>query len=156
MLYGMPFIDMAFLKIKDIADGRIKYQRKKTAKQYNIKLTEQVIELLSYYTLDKKPNDFVFPFIHRQTLDHQYKDIHRARRLYNLGLREIAKKCQIQQQLTTYVARHSFATQAMRQDVPLQAISEMLGHTSLNTTQIYLKSLPSNILDSYNEKIVRI
>jgi len=156
MLYGMPFIDLAFLKLKDIQDGRIKYKRKKTAKQYNIKLTNQVIELLAHYTKDKKLDDFIFPFIHRETLDHQYKDLHRARRLYNLGLREIGKKCQIQQTLTAYVARHSFATQAMLQEVPLQAISEMLGHTSLNTTQIYLKSLPSTVLDDYNERIVMI
>jgi site-specific recombinase XerD len=156
MLYGIPFIDLAFLKLRDIQDGRLKYKRKKTAKQYNIKLTDQVVELLSNYTEGKGPDDFIFPFIHRKSLDHQYKDLHRARRLYNLGLREIAKKCQIQQQLTAYVARHSFATQAMLQDVPLQAISEMLGHTSLTTTQIYLKSLPSNILDDYNEKIVMI
>ena len=74
MLYGMPFIDMAFLKIKDIADGRIKYQRKKTAKQYNIKLTEQVIELLSYYTLDKKPNDLKKIFKNK-SLDNIFREI---------------------------------------------------------------------------------
>jgi len=156
MLYGMPFIDLAFLKMKDIQDGRVKYKRKKTAKQYNIKLTDQVLELLAHYTKDKEPDDFIFPFIHRETLDHQYKDLHRARRLYNLGLRKIGEKCQIQQTLTAYVARHSFATQAMLQEVPLQAISEMLGHTSLNTTQVYLKSLPSTVLDGYNERIVMI
>lgn len=156
MLYGMPFIDLAFLKLKDIQDGRVKYKRKKTAKQYNIKLTDQVSQLLSHYTKDKEPDDFIFPFIHRETLDHQYKDLHRARRLYNLGLRKIGEKCQIQQTLTAYVARHSFATQAMLQEVPLQAISEMLGHTSLNTTQVYLKSLPSTVLDDYNERIVMI
>tara|TARA_R110002020_G_scaffold185364_1_gene382916 strand:+ start:368 stop:1585 length:1218 start_codon:yes stop_codon:yes gene_type:complete len=156
MLYGMPFIDLAFLKLKDIQDGRVKYRRKKTAKQYNIKLTDQVIGLLAHYTKDKEPDDFIFPFIHREPLDHQYKDLHRARRLYNLGLRKIGEKCQIQQTLTAYVARHSFATQAMLQEVPLQAISEMLGHTNLNTTQVYLKSLPSNVLDGYNERIVMI
>ena len=156
MLYGMPFIDLAFLKLKDIQDGRVKYKRKKTAKQYNIKLTDQVSQLLSHYTKDKEPDDFIFPFIHRETLDHQYKDLHRARRLYNLGLRKIVEKCQTQQTLTAYVARHSFATQAMLQEVPLQAISEMLGHTSLNTTQVYLKSLPSTVLDGYNERIVMI
>ena len=48
----------------------------------------------------------------------------------------------------------SFATQAMLQNVPLIAISEMLGHSKLNTTQIYLKSLPNYILDAYNERII--
>lgn len=62
--------------------------------------------------------------------------------------------CGIEQKLTTYVSRHSFATQAMLNDVPLQAISTMLGHSKLNTTQIYLKSLPTNILDDYNERLI--
>jgi len=56
-------------------------------------------------------------------------------RIYRLGSQEIGKKSQIQQTLTAYVAPHSFATEAMLQDVPLQAISEMLGHTSLMTTK---------------------
>ena len=75
---------------------------------------------------------------------------------YNKGLKEIANKCNIEQRLTSYVSRHSFATQAMLQDVPLQAISAMLGHNRLSTTQIYLKSLPSEILDGYNKKLVEL
>jgi len=63
--------------------------------------------------------------------------------------------CGIDQRLTSYVSRHSFATQAMLNEVPLTAISEMLGHSKLNTTQVYLKSLPTNILDSYQEKIIK-
>ena len=62
--------------------------------------------------------------------------------------------CGIEQKLTTYVSRHSFATQAMLNDIPLQAISAMLGHSKLNTTQIYLKSLPTNILDNFNEQLI--
>jgi len=58
--------------------------------------------------------------------------------------------------VTSYVSRHSFATQAMLQDVPLLAISAMLGHKRLTTTQIYLKSLLSEILDDYNKKLVEI
>jgi len=58
--------------------------------------------------------------------------------------------------VTSYVSRHSFATQAMLQDVPLLAISALLGHNRLTTTQIYLKSLPSEVLDDYNKKLVEI
>nr|WP_298997606.1 tyrosine-type recombinase/integrase [uncultured Allomuricauda sp.] len=61
----------------------------------------------------------------------------------------MAKKCGIQERLTSYVSRHSFATHAMFKKVPLEAISIMLGHDKLSTTQIYLKSLPSKILDTY-------
>ena len=48
----------------------------------------------------------------------------------------------------------STATQAMLQQVPLNAVSSMLGHSSLKTTETYLKSLPNNILDDYNDRIL--
>lgn len=153
MLYGISFIDLAFLKLDNIIDNRVKFQRKKTAKPYNIKITSQLDEILSHYTKDKSKEDFIFPIIKRDIFELQYKDVLWARKRYNKGLKEIAKMCNIEQRLTSYVSRHSFATQAMFQDVPLQAISAMLGHNRLTTTQIYLKTLPNNILDDYNEQI---
>ncbi len=156
MLYGISFIDMAFLKIENIVDQRIKFHRRKTAKPYDIKITPQLMEILSFYIKDKNKTDFIFPVIKRNTFELQYKDVLWARKRYNMGLKEIGKKCGIDQRLTSYVSRHSFATQAMLQDVPLQAISAMLGHNRLSTTQIYLKSLPSEILDNYNKKLVEL
>ncbi|MEW4922210.1 site-specific integrase [Algibacter sp. 2305UL17-15] len=156
MLYGVSFIDMAFLKLENIIDNRIKFFRRKTSKPYDIKITSQLKEILVFYTKDKDKSDFIFPVIKRDTYELQYKDVLWARKRYNNGLKEIAKKCSIDQRLTSYVSRHSFATQAMLQDVPLQAISAMLGHNRLTTTQIYLKSLPSEVLDDYNKKLVEI
>lgn len=153
LLYGISFIDMAFLKLENIVDGRIKFQRKKTSKIYDIKITNQLNEILEFYTEDKQAEDFIFPIIKRDTLEIQYRDVDWARKRYNKGLKKLALLCGIDQRLTSYVSRHSFATQAMFQNVPLQAISVMLGHSRLTTTQIYLKSLPSNVLDDYNEKL---
>jgi len=73
--------------------------------------------------------------------------------MYNKGLKELAKLCGIHETLTSYVARHSFATQALLNEIPLKAISEMLGHSSLSTTEVYLKSLPTNVLDEYSAKL---
>ena len=154
MLYGMSFVDMCFLKLENIIEGRIQVQRKKTSKQYNIKITDALWELLEFYIEGKSKEDFILPVIMRDTLEDQYKDIDWERHRYNKGLKEIAELCGIENRLTTYVSRHSFATQAMLQNIPLQAISSMLGHSKLNTTQIYLKSLPTEILDAYNEKLV--
>ena len=154
MLYGISFIDMAFLKLENIIDNRIKFQRRKTSKPYDIKVTPQLEELLYFYIKGKVKSDFIFPVITRDTFDLQYKDVLWARKRYNKGLKEIAQLCNIDERLTSYVSRHSFATQAMLQDVPLQAISAMLGHNRLTTTQIYLKSLPSQVLDDYNKKLV--
>jgi integrase/recombinase XerD len=153
MLYGMSFIDMAFLKMENIIDGRAKFQRKKTSKVYDIKLTDKLKEILASYIQEKEKDDYVFPIIKREPLELKYKDVEWARKKYNKGLKDIAKLCEIDQNLTSYVSRHSFATNAMLQNIPLQAISTMLGHSKLNTTQIYLKTLPNNILDDYNEKL---
>lgn len=156
MLYGVSFMDLAFLKVENIIDNRIKFQRKKTSKPYDINITSPLMAILSFYLKTKRKSDFIFPIVKRDTFELQYKDVLWARKRYNKGLKEIAKKCDIEQRLTSYVSRHSFATQAMLQDVPLQAISAMLGHNRLSTTQIYLKSLPNEILDGYNKKLTEI
>ncbi|MGW9685958.1 site-specific integrase [Flagellimonas sp. 2504JD1-5] len=153
MLYGMSFVDLAHLKLENLKDGRIMFRRKKTSKLYDIKIKEQLIKVLDFYLPKKKKSDYVFPIIKREDPELIERDINWERKRYNKGLKEIARLCGIQQRLTSYVPRHSFATQAMIQEVPLQAISAMLGHSKLNTTQIYLKSLPNNILDSYNERL---
>ncbi len=153
MMLGMSFIDMAFLKRENLVDGRIKFQRKKTSKRYDIKVTQQMYEILKIYSKGKKKNSFIFPIIKRSTLDLQYKDVQWALKRYNKGLKKIAELCSIEENLTSYVSRHSFATHAMLKNVPLPAISAMLGHSKLSTTQVYLKSLPSNILDAYQEEL---
>ena len=154
MMYGMNFTDMAYLQPSDIKDGRIQYRRKKTSKVYDIKLTKNLESILNYYIKNNAGTEFIFPIIKREESALQYKDIMWARKVYNIKLNALAKLCGIEKNLTSYVSRHSFATQAMLQEVPLNAISTMLGHSSLKTTEVYLKSLPTNILDDYNTRIM--
>ncbi len=153
MTMGMSYIDMAFLKKENIVDGRIKFQRKKTSKIYDIKVTEQTSEILKFYLPKKKRSDFVLPILKRDSLELQYKDAQWGLKNYNKGLKKIAELCSIEERLTSYVSRHSFATHALFKNIPLSAISAMLGHSKLSTTQIYLKSLPSNVLDTYQEEL---
>ena len=152
-MYGISFIDMAFLRMSNIADGRIKFKRRKTGKPYDLKINAQLEEILSYYTKDKKDDDFIFPIITRASLEQQYNDVENKRKLYNRALKDLAETATIEEHLTSYVSRHSFSTQAMMQGIPLQAISAMLGHSRLSTTEIYLKALPSDVIDEYSAKI---
>ena len=154
MMYGMNYTDMAFLKKENIQNGRIIYRRRKTSKVYDIKITEGLNKITSFYALQDADSPYVFPIIKRENISMQYKDIQWSRKRYNKKLKTIASECGIDKNLTSYVSRHSFATQAMLQQVPLNAISSMLGHSSLKTTEVYLKSLPSNILDDYNCRIL--
>jgi integrase/recombinase XerD len=154
MMYGINFTDMAYLQKTDITNGRIMYRRKKTKKLYDIKITDSLEHIISYYANLSKDSAYIFPIIKRETLVQQDKDIQWARKRYNKKLKQLAEMCGIETNLTSYVSRHSFATQAMLQQIPLNAISTMLGHSSLKTTEIYLKTLPSNILDDYNLRVL--
>ncbi|HRE62307.1 MAG TPA: site-specific integrase [Ferruginibacter sp.] len=156
MMYGMSFADMAHLQKKDIVDGRVHYRRQKTSKLYDIKITESLGAIVSHYIHQDPSSKYVFPIIKREGAILQQRDIQWARKRFNENLRSLADLCGIEQKLTSYVSRHSFATQAMLQNVPVTAISAMLGHSSLKTTEIYLKSLPSNVLDDYNCKILEL
>ncbi len=152
MMYGMNFTDMAHLKRSDNQNGRIIYRRSKTKKIYDIKVTPALDAILAYY---KHSGDYVFPILKTDTILTQEKEIQWARKRYNKKLKVVAEMCGIETNLTSYVSRHSFATQALFLQVPLVAISTMLGHSSTKTTEIYLKGLPSNVLDDYNSKILQ-
>ena len=151
----MSFADLAHLKVGDIIDGRVNYQRRKTDKPYSIKIIEEVQQILNLYIKDNPKEAFIFPIIDRTTPQEQYKDIEWARKRFNKKLKDIAELCSIDENLTSYVSRHSFATRAKNLGIPIANISDMLGHGDIKTTEIYLDSLPTDLLDEDHEKVVR-
>ncbi|TLF47019.1 site-specific integrase [Maribacter aurantiacus] len=153
LMNGISFIDMAFLKMENVIDGRIQYKRQKTARPYDIKITNQLSSILEYYLEGKKKSDFIFPIIRRESLQNQYYDVQWERKRYNKRLKEIAELCDIEEKLTSYVSRHSMATNLILNDVPINALSKMLGHSKLQTTEIYIKNLPTHIMDEYQERL---
>lgn len=98
----------------------------------------------------------MFPILKPDTLENQYKRLKESRKRYNKKLKKLADLAEIDEQLTSYVSRHTFASLANNKGIPVSAISEMLGHESLKTTQIYLNSLSNNVLDNYNDMIIDI
>lgn len=153
LMNGISFIDMAFLKMENVIDGRIQYKRQKTARPYDIKITNQLSSILECYLEGKKKSDFIFPIIRRESLQNQYYDVQWERKRYNKRLKEIAELCDIEEKLTSYVSRHSMATNLILNDVPINALSKMLGHSKLQTTEIYIKNLPTHIMDEYQERL---
>ena len=156
---GMNFKDMAMLKWSDIKEGRMTYARAKTGKVYNIGILKPAIEILNYYkkiTGDKKDN-YVFPFLNKEKhitpmqIDNRIK---KTTKMTNSDLKEIAKLCKIDLNLTTYVARHSYATIMKRSGVSTSLISESLGHNTEKTTQVYLDSFENLILDEASKVIL--
>ena len=147
---GMSFIDMAYLKKKDLQNGILSYRRRKTGQQLFIKWEKSMQEIIDKYPANE--NSYLLPIIKTDRNERlQYKN---ALRLVNNKLKEISVSIGLQSKLTMYVSRHSWASIAKSQNIPLSVISAGMGHDSENTTRIYLASLDNSMIDKANELIL--
>lgn len=150
---GMPFVDIIYLKKSSVGNGVISYRRRKTGQWLHVSLTPQLKALIRKYANE---SEYVFPVL--QGTDG--RDLHRQYRLalerVNRYLKRIALECGVSVPLTTYVARHSWATLARESGAPVAVISEGLGHTSEKTTQIYLKEFDRRIVDRVNAVVSKL
>lgn len=153
-LRGMPYTDIAHLKVSNIIDGRIQYDRQKTKEPFDIKIPESLWPIIKEFKKGKKKNDYLIPAIKREDDLLKYRDIEWARKRYNKNLKTIAKLAGIEERLTSYVSRHSYASIADEMGIPLTAISQMLGHEKVSTTQAYLDRLRRSKLDKYQEEVI--
>lgn len=149
---GMNFVDIAFLQVKNIQGGRINYTRQKTGQQFSIKITDKSKAIIDQYCDMKNPDAYVFPIIYRK--GKEYLDYKNAIRLMNKKLKRISELLNLDVSLTTYVSRHSWATIAKRSGVATAVISEGLGHTTEEITQVYLDSFENDVLDDANDLII--
>lgn len=151
---GMNFIDLAKLKVNAINNERLQYGRSKTGEPLSVKITDELAQILNYYlTREKDEDDFIFPVGYDGSPE-TYKHYLSHRRRVNKLLKIIAKDAGIEENLTTYTIRHSWATIAKYMGISTEVISESLGHNSLKTTEIYLKSFHNDVLDEANKMIV--
>lgn len=151
---GMNLIDLAKLKVESIKGDRIFYGRSKTDDLLSIKITKELVSILNYYTMGKKQEDFIFPIGYNGSVA-KFKKYRSDRRLFNKLCKIIAKDANLDVPLTSYYIRHSWATIAKNLGISTEVISEGLGHHSLKTTEIYLKSFDNAVLDDANELIVK-
>ncbi|MBK7853733.1 MAG: tyrosine-type recombinase/integrase [Bacteroidetes bacterium] len=89
----------------------------------------------------------MFPIIKKERLHYKKRIFYGLENVATRNFKLLAEECGIEKNLTSYVSRHSFCNSGNVKEVPLNAISTMLGHRSLKTTQVYLKSLPSTMFD---------
>lgn len=148
---GMSFVDMAFLKKSDLRNGVLSYRRRKTGRLLSIKWEKPMHEIVEKY--DTSATDYLLPIIKDMDKDarRQYRN---AAHLVNAKLKAIGDMLGLAKPLTTYVARHGWATIARNRNIPISTISEAMGHGSELTTRIYLDSLDSSIVDRANRLVI--
>ena len=151
---GMAFVDIAYLKKSNIQDGMIHYARHKTGQLLSIKIEPNIADIINRYRLNKNDSPYVFPIIKSTAPAVAYDEYRKGINLYNRQLKELSKMLSLDSPLSSYTARHSWATAARKHNAPISVISAGLGHTSEKTTQIYLTSLDNNEIDSINQGII--
>lgn len=151
--WGINLIDIGLLKWKNIQNNRLVYIRSKTGKLYNIPILEPAQHIVDFYKNYQQhvgADDYVFPILNKEVhitpLQIKYRT-QKINKRTNKDLQAIANQLGIEEKITTYVARHSFATNLRDLDVSTSKIQHMMGHASERTTQGYLDSFKNNELD---------
>ncbi len=147
---GINFTDIANLTKANIIEGkRLHYIRQKTGKLIKIGLSEEAMKIIERYATESK--GYLFPILnanlHKTPLQKQNR-IHKILGKVNINLKLIAAQLGVEGNLTTYVARHSFASVLKKSGVNIALISEALGHSDIATTQIYLDSFDNEQVDA--------
>ena len=145
---GINFTDIANLTNENIQNGRLHYIRQKTKKLIKIGIPQEAMLIIEKYSKESK--GYLFPIldskIHKTALQKQNR-IHKILGKVNKNLKLLAAQLGVEANLTTYVARHSFASVLKKSGVNIALISEALGHSDLATTQIYLDSFDNEQVD---------
>ncbi len=149
---GMSFIDLAYLRKRDLSNGYITYIRKKTRQQLTIRWERSMQEIIDKYP--QNPTQYLLPIITHQDGTERKQYLNKIL-FVNRKLKQIARLAKIPTPLTMYVSRHSWASIAKSKNVPLSVISEGMGHDNEETTRIYLASIQTNQIDDVNSRILK-
>ncbi len=151
---GMAFVDMAYLRKRDLRGGAIHYVRRKTGQRMTVHLEACMREIISRYEPRTRDTLYLFPVLTAEDPARAYAQYQVALNYYNRLLKKLASMLGLDSGLSSYTSRHSWATAARNHNVPLQVISAGMGHSSERTTQIYLSALETSVIDSANRKIL--
>ena len=149
---GMAFVDIAFLKRSNIQNGMICYARRKTGQLLSIKIESCIQRIIDRYA--RHESEYLFPILSSTDASEAFEQYQAALNTHNRLLGKLSKMVGSGCKLTSYTSRHSWATAARNHNVPISVISQGMGHTSEQTTQIYLTMLENSIIDEANKGII--
>lgn len=148
---GLNFTDLAELKWKNIVDNELSYIRQKTGEEFRFRLHPEALRIINYYQNLEGNSDagYIFPILYKRHItpqsirDRKRKILKRV----NKQMKELGLELGITKRITTYVARHTFATTLRQNGFSKEDIGKTFGHDSLKTTEIYLDDIGDPLLD---------
>ena len=149
---GMAFVDIAYLKKENIQNGVICYARRKTGQLLSVRIEPSIQRIIDRYADSDSP--YVFPILNSLDAYVAYEQYQVALNTHNRLLGRLSEMLGCGCKLTSYTSRHSWATAARNHNVPISVISQGMGHTSEQTTQIYLTMLENSVIDDANQGLI--
>lgn len=162
MFHGMPFIDLAYLRKKDLRGGCIVYCRHKTGRQITVRIPSEAKALLERFRSKDDTSIYLFPILDGQAGGGKTKETgillyERYEKALGGFNRKIAKAAALLLPgvaISSYTARHTWATLAFHAGIPIGIISKALGHSSIKVTETYLKPFENEKVDVANDELI--
>ncbi len=155
LLRGMPFVDLAYLKKHDIDGNVLTYRRRKTGRLLTVTLTSEAMKLIERYMNTDSSSPYLFSLItSAEGTEAAYKEYQLALRNFNYQLTILKEVLGLNADISSYTARHTWATMAYYCEVHPGVISEAMGHSSITVTETYLKPFKNKKIDEANVKVI--
>ena len=143
---GMSFADLAHLEKSALDQSVLRYNRIKTKTPMSVEVLDTARGMINQLRNNQEPipdcPDYLFDILcgnKKRKDERAYREYQSALRRFNNRLKDLARALRLKSPVSSYTLRHSWATTAKYRGVPIEMISESLGHKSIKTTQIYLK-----------------
>ena len=151
-LRGISFVDLAQLETAQLKNGYLTYFRQKTGQRLEIKWEGQMQEIVERHHV--KGSRYLLPILNESANDIRRQYLNALHRV-NSRLKKIGKMVGCPIPLTTYTARHGWASAAHQLNIATSSISQALGHDSEKTTRIYLDALDNKVIDEANLAVIQ-
>lgn len=154
-LRGIPFVDLCYLRKQDLNRGVLRYRRSKTHRLLVVEVEPCAQAIIDRYAPQAAGSSFLLPILLKKGVE-EYAQYQSALRYYNKLLLKLSGLLKLKTPLTSYVARHSWATAAYRNGIPVSFISAALGHASEKITHHYLASFDNHTMRDVNRKVISL
>lgn len=154
-LRGIPFVDMAYLRPCDLQEGVLTYRRRKTGTCLRVRLEPWAVALLARCRSAEPDAPYLFPFVRREGLD-GYREYQKSLRRFNRCLHLLALRCGLPEGLSSYSARHSWATLANSKNFQHELIRDAMGHSSVKVTETYFRHHTDEQIDGMNRELLTV
>lgn len=155
LLRGIPFVDLAYLRKSDLRDNVITYRRRKTGRTLSVTLTPEAMALVQRYMNRDSSSQYLFPLLKsKEGTQEAYHEYQLALRTFNRRLMLLGELLGLSDRLSSYTARHTWATTAYHCEIHPGIISEAMGHSSITVTETYLKPFRNKKIDEANRQVL--